>query len=441
MASKTRFYLEQCIPEVDDLVEKGLFTKSEASAIMKKRTDFEHCLNSRGSSIKDYVKYIDFEANVDKLRKKRVKRILQSGRSHSISDWSIEHRIEFIFQRGCNKFPQDLKFWAMYLRFMKHRGSRTSYKKIHNVYNQLLKLHPNNVEIWISCAKYEYEKHANFKSCRTVFQNALRFNSHVPKLWYEYVKFELNFVTKLINRRKVMGLINEREQEMDMAQEGKKQGSTEDSDVVSGVNAPSTGDSMKDSLNQLPEADMNMLGNEDTNPALRGDIALTIFDIAIKSLGENYTKKHKGYSAVTADSTALDKDIANETTTYLFDISREYIQLFGQFPDLYRDYLINHILQFWKDSNLQSTHPELYVEMVFTDVTLNVRYMSVENLDVDQLQLAVKKYFAYKPKLGQQAVKTLRSQFAEFIRDSYLEKMDPENDPRHKILQLIVKKL
>ena len=214
--SKTRYYLEQCIPEMDDLVEKGLFTKNEVSLIMKKRTDFEHRLNSRGSSINDYIKYINYETNVNKLRTKRVKRILQAKKTNSLSDWSIQQRIGFIYQRGTNKFPQDLKFWAMYLNYMKGRGNQTSYKKIHNIYNQLLKLHPTNVDIWISCAKYEYEVHANFKSCRNIFQNGLRFNPDVPKLWYEYVKFELNFITKLINRRKVMGLINEREQELDM---------------------------------------------------------------------------------------------------------------------------------------------------------------------------------------------------------------------------------
>lgn len=74
-------------------------------------------------------------------------------------------------------------------------------------------------EIWVSCAKYEYERYANFNTCRTVFQNALRFNHDNPQLWIEYFKFELNFVTKLINRRKVMDLINEREQEMDMLNE------------------------------------------------------------------------------------------------------------------------------------------------------------------------------------------------------------------------------
>lgn len=436
MSSKTRYYLEQCIPEVEDLVEKGLFTKSEVSSIMKKRTDFEHCLNSRGSSIKDYVKYINYETQVEKLRQKRVKRILQSSKTNSISDWSIEQRIAFIYQRGCNKFPQDMKFWAMYLRFMKTRGTRTSYKKIHDIYNQLLKLHPTNVDVWISCAKYEYEDHANFKSCRIVFQNALRFNSNVPKLWFEYVKFELNFITKLINRRKVMGLINEREQEMDMANGS---GANGDEGTTSSLKTPSTGDSMKDSLNELPEADMNMLGNEETNPALRGDIALTIFDIAMKKLGEEYRKKHRGYIAATDSS--IDEDIEREIVVYLFDISKEYMKLIDQFQDLQRDYLINHILQYWKNSTLETTHPELYLEIIFADVTLNIRYMSLENLDVNQLQLAVKKYFAYVPKLEPQAAKTLKSNMTDFIKESYLERLDSENDPRHKILQLIVKKL
>ncbi|AQZ12543.1 UTP6 (YDR449C) [Zygosaccharomyces parabailii] len=435
MSSKTRYYLEQCIPEVDDLVEKGLFTKNEVSSIMKKRTDFEHCLNSRGSSIKDYVKYINYETQVEKLRQKRVKRILQSSKTNSVSDWSIEQRIAFIYQRGCNKFPQDLKFWAMYLRFMKNRGTRTSYKKIHDVYNQLLKLHPSNVDVWISCAKYEYENHANFKSCRTVFQNALRFNSDVPRLWFEYIKFELNFITKLINRRKVMGLISEREQEMDMANGSAGNGE----DVTSGFNAPSTGDSMKNSLNELPEADMNMLGNEETNPALRGDIALTIFDIAMKTLGDQYRKKHMGYAAVTNSS--VDEDTEREVTTYLFHITQEYVQLVDKFQDLRRDYLINHILQYWKNTNLEHTHPELHWDTIFMDITLNVRYMTAENLDVDQLQLAVKKYFSYCSKLEPQAAKVLRGKMAEFMKESYLDKLDSANDPRYKILNLIEKKL
>ena len=445
MSTKTRHYLEQFIPELDDLVDKGIFTKDEVTNIMKKRTNFEHRLNSRGSSINDYVKYIQYETNVEKLRFKRVRRILQSNKTNSISDWSIPQRIGFIYQRGTNKFPQDLKFWAMYLNFLKSRGVSTSYKKIHSVYNTLLKLHPNNVDIWISCAKYEYEKHANFKSCRSVFQNGLRFNPDVPKLWFEYIKFELNFITKLINRRKVMNLINEREQELDMLNEAKEKGANdEDEDEEnSGIKSISTGDAMKDKLNELPEADMNMLGSQETNPALRGDIALTIFDIAMKSLGDYYFKKQKGYYAVTDKTT--NKELSKEVIEYLYKESQRYIELFDQFKDLQRDYLINHILQYWKSDHynlsLREDFPAYYLKNMFIDVTLNIRYMNLDNLDIDQFQLSVKKYIAYKHKLSEEDAKRLQSVYKEYIQKTFIDKMNKEEDSRVKILDLIVKKL
>lgn len=440
MSSKTRYYLEQCIPEVEDLVDKGLFTKNEVSTIMKKRTDFEHRLNSRGSSIRDYMKYISYESSVSKLRTKRVKRILDCSKTNSISDWSIQQRIAFIYQRGCNKFPSDLKFWAMHLNFLKTRGHSTSYKRIHNVYNELLKLHPNNVEVWISCAKYEYEVHANFKSCRVVFQNGLRFNPDSSKLWYEYVKFELNFITKLINRRKVMGLINEREQEIDMLKEqNEKKGTTEDGGIV----APSTGDAMKDRLNEFPEADMNMLGNDETNPALRGDIALATFDLCMSTLGEIYQKKHRGYYSLV--DRQMNKELTLETVKYLYERSAEYIALFDHFQDLRRDYLINHVLEYWRQEHysisLPRELPELYIEITLIDATLNVRYMSVEDLDIEQLQLSVKKYFAYKNKLDESMSKELQKRYTAFLRERFVDKLDKENDPRYDTLQLITRKL
>lgn len=439
MSSKTRYYLEQCIPEVDDLVDKELFTKKEVSLIMKKRTDFEHRLNSRGSSINDYVKYISYETSVDRLRQKRVKRILQTSKTNSLSDWSIQQRIAFIYQRGCNKFPKELKFWAMYLHFLKNRGNKTSYKKIHSVYNELLRLHPTNIEVWISCAKYEYEMHANFKSARVVFQNALRFNPDMSKLWYEYVKFELNFITKLINRRKVLGLINEREQELDMLKErNERKGDEETAEIA----VPSTGDVMKDRLNELPEADMNMLGDDQTNPALRGDIALAIFDVCMKTLAEQYIKKHKGYYAIT--DSKIDKELSKETVKFLFQTSKEYISLFDEFPDLQRDYLINHTLEFWKREHngivLQQDLPEVYVEVVLMDIILNIRYMTISNLNIDQLHLSVKKYLAYKSKLDDQLNKYLLEKYGNYLREEYLDKMG-EDDPRYNILQLITKKL
>ncbi|SCV01373.1 LAMI_0G11078g1_1 [Lachancea mirantina] len=450
MSSRARYYLEQAIPEVDDLVDKGLFTKNEVNMIMKKRTDFEHRLNSRGSRINDYVKYIAYETSVEKLRQKRVKRILEAHKTNSISDWSIEHRIQFIYQRGCNKFPKDLKFWSLYLNHLKTRGSKTSYRRIHRVYNQLLRLHPTKVDIWISCAKYEYEVHANFKSCRSVFQNSLRFNPDSFKLWLEYCKFELNFITKLINRRKVLGLINEREQQMDMLQQqedaanGAEDSENDGNEPDDGpLNVPSTGDSMRDKLNQLPEADMNMLGNEDTNPALRGDIALTIFDIAIQELAESYFNKHKGYYT----TTELDSDMNLRVTQaeYLFKLTMSFIDLFDNFTDLRRDYLINHVVQFWKNSAfgeiLQLKLKSAYVDLLIIDITLNIRYAELENLNTEDLQISVNKFIAYKYKLDDDVSSSLKKVFASYLQERFQSQKQEGEDARYGILNAIIKKL
>lgn len=439
--------MEQCIPEITDLLDKGLFTKTELNVVMKKRTNFEHRLNSRGSSTSDYIRYIEYENNVEKLRLKRLKRICQTVKTNSASDWSIQQRIIFIFQRGCNKFPKDIKLWAMYLDYLKG-SSRVSYRKIQNVYNQILRLHPNNVDVWISCCKFEYEDHANFKSCRSVFQNGLRFNPDVPKLWYEYVKFELSFVSKLLNRRKVMNLINEREQEMDMLQEQEvankeNLSDREDDDHTTELKAPPSENQMKDKLNELPDVDLNMMGSDETNPALRGDIALEIYNVAMKKLGDSYISKRRGYSI---GSSQENIELSRNALGYIFQQSMKFIKLFDEFSDLNRSYLINHIIQYLKKVQIDgvvidSSLPDCYVPLLIQDILLNIRYMVLETLEIKELELSTKKYFAYKDKCPVDLVKKLASAYISYIQETFLFKMNKEKDSRYKILNAILKKL
>lgn len=437
MASRTRYYLEQCIPELDDLVDKKLFTKNEVNMVMRKRTDFEHRLNSRGSRIEDYMRYIEYEKNVDRLRSKRVRRILNATHTNSISDGSIIRRIEFIYQRGVDKFPQDIIFWANYLSFLKSNrlGHGTaSYKKIHSVYTKLLRLHPSKVDIWISAAKFEYEIHANFKSCRLLFQNALKFNPDSEKLWFEYTKFELNFITKLIARRRVMGLINEREQELDMLTQNTSEGN-HDSEL------PTTGDAMKDKLNELPDADMNMLGTPDNNPALRGDIALTIFDLAMNSLGQHYQNKRRGYFADT--DVVYQKELDLATHNYLYDATKKYLLLFDEFEELDRPYLVNHIVQYWKNriENSQDV-TDILVEITLIDILINIKYMPHVELDIDQLRLSVNKFIAYKSKLGDTSIcDKVRHRYIAYLKENYLKPFADVEDPQAQVLQTIINKL
>ena len=93
-SDKARFYLEQSVPELREWERREIFTKvglrprfsnklsladsvaqDEIASIARKRSDFEHTLNARGSHPSDYARYVDYEMNLDLLRRKRVKRL------------------------------------------------------------------------------------------------------------------------------------------------------------------------------------------------------------------------------------------------------------------------------------------------------------------------------------------------------------------------------
>ncbi|KAI5951282.1 UTP6 [Candida jiufengensis] len=249
MADKVRYYLEQSVPELEDLKTKGLFDKNEITIIMRRRTDFEHRITGRGSKPRDFLKYSEFEQNLEKLRKKRYNRLKDFiNTKSSISDYAGVRRIMFILDRGTKKFPGDLQLWNQYLEFAKRNGA---IKAIYKIYSRLLQLQPRNIDAWLSAAKYEFEENGNAKGTRLLFQRGLRLNPESEKLWLNYVQFELTYISKLL-ARKELGKILQVEHEMELP------------------NAPE--------IEELPDI-------EEKSPALRGDIVIAIFEACVAKLG------------------------------------------------------------------------------------------------------------------------------------------------------------
>lgn len=56
MADTVRYLLEEMIPELEDLEERGYFTRAEIKQIVKRRTDFEYLLKRRAALKADYLK-------------------------------------------------------------------------------------------------------------------------------------------------------------------------------------------------------------------------------------------------------------------------------------------------------------------------------------------------------------------------------------------------
>ncbi|KAK6459118.1 U3 snoRNP protein [Scheffersomyces xylosifermentans] len=431
MAEKVRYYLEQSVPELEDLKKKGLFDKNEITMIMRRRTDFEHRIQGRGSKPRDFLKYSEFELNLEKLRKKRYNRLSKVGvidTKPSISDWAGVRRIMFIFDRSTRRYPGELELWSQYLKFAKSNGA---IKVIYKVYSKLLQLQPRNIDAWLSAAKYEFETNANAKGARMLFQRGLRLNPESLELWLTYTQFELTYISRLLARRKVLGLITEKQQQEELESQQEKLAKSLAESAVGGDDKDFNNDKielpaaeeMREQLHHLPEADMNMLGNPETNPALRGDVALTIFDSCIPTIIKTIPK----YSTVV---NAQDKT---------FEIAEKFLSLIDKFEDLKRDHLYLHILNYLQIQYGQDLRTSLI------DITLPIRNIDRSSPHLaESLQLAVNKFVAYKTKLRDlQEKDTLTNSFVNQLTNQFLSTHDEADGSNGKIdilLKAIIKK-
>ncbi|KAG9296416.1 hypothetical protein G9A89_015008 [Geosiphon pyriformis] len=202
MAETVQFYLEQMVPELEDLEQKNIFNKPEIKSIIKRRTNFEYALKRMQSQKIDFLRYIEYEMNLEQLRKTRKKRLKVKGKT-TISDYAIPRRIYHIFDRALNKFKGDLGLWLQYIEFAK---SSNSGKLLSKIFASALQLHPTKPPLWILAAQWEFERNTNIIAARVLMERGLRLNPTSKQLWHEYFKLELIYVAKIKARREILGI-------------------------------------------------------------------------------------------------------------------------------------------------------------------------------------------------------------------------------------------
>ncbi|KAL3466676.1 U3 small nucleolar RNA-associated protein 6-domain-containing protein [Aspergillus heterothallicus] len=282
-ADKARFFLEKSVPELKEYEKKKIFSKDEITSIVKKRSDFEHKVNARGAQPSDFVRYAEYEMNLDSLRRKRVKRL-----GIKSTAFSGQRRIFFVLDRATRKFHGDIGLWIQYIEYARRQKA---YKKLSTILMDALRLHPSNAELWIYAAQYSIEDHADMTQARTYMQRGLRFCKSSKNLWIQYAKLELIYITKLVARQRILGL----DREIDASQ---PEASVDDLDADMIV------------MPKITEEDINPSGPEDNDnikaalktlnstPALSGAIPLTIFDSAIKNFDYDARFGHEFFDMV-----------------------------------------------------------------------------------------------------------------------------------------------
>lgn len=161
----------------------------EIKSIAKKRSDFEHKLNARGSRPSDYVRYVEYEMNLDSLRHRRTQRL--QVKHH---DYVSQRRMFFIFDRATRKFHGDMGLWMQYIGYAR---SQRSHNKVTDILTRLVRLHPALPALWVYAANYALEEWEDIAEARSYMQRGLRFCKNSGDMWTEFAKLEMMNLSKI----------------------------------------------------------------------------------------------------------------------------------------------------------------------------------------------------------------------------------------------------
>jgi len=256
--------------------------QDEISSIAAKRSDFEHLLNARGSQPSDYARYVEYEMNLDSLRRKRVKRKGLKATAHTGT-----RRIFFILDRGTRKFHGDVGLWMQYLEFARKERAN---KKLVRILTDVLRMHPTKAELWIYAARYAMDVQADIEAARSYMQRGLRFCKNSKNMYLEYSRLEMQYIAKIAARRRILGLDFQNTVIEDSGPEPPLHERDEDMIALRDTTA---GDFDSDPMR--PEVvDESTLKSLAATPAMVGAIPMAIFDTAMKQflhdplLGERF---------------------------------------------------------------------------------------------------------------------------------------------------------
>ena len=195
MAEVVNRNVEAMLSELAECERKNIFDAAEVKMILKKRTQYEYRLQRRIVKKMDFLRYIQFELCVDRLRRNRCKLRRIAGSSSSL-DFGIVQRIHRLFRSATQKFKGDLNLWLEYIKFCQKGKSP---KKLQQAVQDALKYHSYCDGLWVLAAKFEFE-HDNIDSARLSMVSALRMLPTSEKVWLEYFRMELLHVDKLRKR-------------------------------------------------------------------------------------------------------------------------------------------------------------------------------------------------------------------------------------------------
>ncbi|TKY53997.1 U3 small nucleolar RNA-associated protein 6-like [Spatholobus suberectus] len=208
MADVVQYRLERMVDELDDLEQRGLFSRREIAEIVKQRRKFEYRLKRPSPLKQDFLAYVEYETQLDalrRLRKKSVAReLMKQGNKKlkkSKSDFAGTLRIMEIYELALKRYKGDIDLWFRYLEFCRLRKNGRMKKALAKV----IRFHPKVPGVWIYAAAWEFDHNLNVAAARALMQEGLRVCPTSEDLWVEYLRMELTYLNKLKARKVALG--------------------------------------------------------------------------------------------------------------------------------------------------------------------------------------------------------------------------------------------
>ncbi|GFN96947.1 U3 small nucleolar RNA-associated protein 6 homolog [Plakobranchus ocellatus] len=211
MAEYVHQTLEEMIPELEEMTRVGLFTTKETKTILKKREGHEYKLRQLTKTKESFLNYIKYETKLLELLKLRRKKTGQENMKKGIEK-SIADRIHKLYRLLTTRFQDYVEFWEMHIDFSKHMNEKAYVTRL---YEQALKLHARNEDLWVKAAQWENDPQGNSNphQARTVLLKGQRTNPDSEVIFLQMFLLELQLGKQLIKRKNILGLSAEAKEE------------------------------------------------------------------------------------------------------------------------------------------------------------------------------------------------------------------------------------
>ncbi|KAF7455933.1 U3 small nucleolar RNA-associated protein 6 [Cryptosporidium felis] len=191
MADKVQRVMEDMVPELLDLGKRKVFSKEEIKEIVRRRRNFEYKIASRTPVLGDFLEYLNYEYELERLRNSRTRKLKLKKRS--IGDYSIVRLIHFIFKRALRRFPSDEKLWLQNIDFCLKSGSS---KALQRNLISALRHNPKNGVFWLIMSDRELQN-GNPKEARSAILLGIRANKESLILWRGFSQLETNIAYRV----------------------------------------------------------------------------------------------------------------------------------------------------------------------------------------------------------------------------------------------------